>query len=65
MPVPGPGKSTQSKDCDAGGAYVRTWLSELARVLVAFVHQPWEMSRAMQQHAGTDYPAPPPSALGG
>jgi deoxyribodipyrimidine photo-lyase len=53
---------TQAKRFDPDGAYVRTWLPELARVPTARIHEPWTMSPAEQVDAacsiGFDYPAP-------
>lgn len=53
---------TQGRRFDADGAYVRTWLPELARVPDARVHAPWTMTAAEQEASGcrigTDYPAP-------
>lgn len=55
----------QSRDYDAGGAYVRHWLPELARVPDTLVHQPWVMTPAQQAAAqcklGSDYPERLPS----
>lgn len=52
----------QAQKFDPGGAYVRRWLPELARVPDRFVHRPWAMSPAAQQQAGCvlgrDYPEP-------
>ena len=53
---------TQAKRFDPDGAYVRTWLPELARVPTARIHEPWTMSPDEQEAAGcrigVDYPAP-------
>jgi deoxyribodipyrimidine photo-lyase len=52
----------QGRKHDAGGAYVRRWVEELARVPDRFVHRPWEMGPGVQQEVGCvvgrDYPAP-------
>jgi deoxyribodipyrimidine photo-lyase len=53
---------TQGERFDPEGAYVRSWLPELARVPAARVHAPWTMTDDEQAVArcriGTDYPAP-------
>ena len=50
----------QSRDYDAEGAYVRTWLPELARVPLKYVHTPWQMPPDVQLRSGcvlgADYP---------
>jgi deoxyribodipyrimidine photo-lyase len=47
---------------DAGGAYVRRWLPELARLPDALIHIPWQAPPAALQaagvHLGRDYPQP-------
>jgi deoxyribodipyrimidine photo-lyase len=47
---------------DPGGAYVRRWVPELARVSTQYIHEPWRMPKALQQSSGCvigrDYPAP-------
>jgi deoxyribodipyrimidine photo-lyase len=52
----------QSKDYDANGDYVRTWLPELAKVPNEFVHEPWKMTQFQQLEygctLGVDYPHP-------
>ena len=54
--------SKQSRDYDAAGDYLRTWLPELAHVPAEHVHAPWAMSAAEQEACGCvvgrDYPAP-------
>jgi deoxyribodipyrimidine photo-lyase len=60
----------QSKDYDANGDYVRTWLPELANVPNEFVHEPWKMTQFQQLEygciLGVDYPNPiiPPFSNG-
>jgi deoxyribodipyrimidine photo-lyase len=53
---------TQQRKFDPAGAYVRTWVPELADVPDARLAEPWTMSEAEQDAAGcrigTDYPAP-------
>jgi deoxyribodipyrimidine photo-lyase len=53
---------SQGRRFDPGGAYVRRWVPELARVPDAFVHEPWTMPPDVQAAAGCvvgrDYPAP-------
>lgn len=52
----------QSKDYDAQGDYVRTWLPELKDVPTSFVHEPWKMTQFDQMQykcrLGVDYPNP-------
>jgi deoxyribodipyrimidine photo-lyase len=52
----------QGRKFDPDGAYVRRWLSELARVPVAKIHDPWTMTPLEEAEAGcrigVDYPAP-------
>lgn len=52
----------QGQRFDPTGAYVRTWVPELARVPDAYLHEPWMMPASVQEAAGcrigTDYPAP-------
>ena len=52
----------QSKKFDPHGVYIRRWLPELANVPDQAIHEPWEMSLAVQRAAGCvigrDYPAP-------
>jgi deoxyribodipyrimidine photo-lyase len=52
----------QGERYDPGGAYVRRYLPELARVPDAFIHHPWDMSPEAQSAAGCrvgiDYPSP-------
>jgi len=52
----------QGQKFDPEGAYVRSWIPELASVPDRFIHKPWQMVPEMQ-HAigcviGRDYPAP-------
>jgi deoxyribodipyrimidine photo-lyase len=53
---------TQSRRFDPTGAYIRSWVPELARVPDECVHAPWELSPLEQQAAGCrigrDYPEP-------
>ena len=53
---------TQSRRFDLGGAYIRRWVQELARVPDPDVHAPWGMGPLEQKAAGCvigrDYPAP-------
>jgi deoxyribodipyrimidine photo-lyase len=52
----------QGKKFDPFGAFVRTWLPELAGVPNDFIHTPWLMPESLQQSSrciiGVDYPAP-------
>lgn len=52
----------QSKKFDPSGSYIRRWLPELALVPDQYIHEPWQMSLAMQYEIGCiigqDYPAP-------
>lgn len=52
----------QSYDHDPDGAFIKKWVPELTDAPSAFVHEPWKMSRAMQQESGCiigqDYPEP-------
>jgi len=54
--------TSQGKKHDPQGAYVRHWVSELARVPPRFIHQPWKMPPEVGASAGCiigqDYPAP-------
>ncbi len=52
----------QGERYDAGGAYVRKWCPELARVPDKFIHQPWAAPPAVLEGAGVrlgdTYPKP-------
>jgi deoxyribodipyrimidine photo-lyase len=52
----------QGQDQDPHGVFVKRWIPELAGVPASFIHAPWLMPNAMQQHVGChigrDYPAP-------
>jgi len=52
----------QGRRFDPDGAFVRRWIPALARVPIARIHTPWEMTEAEQVAAGCrigiDYPAP-------
>jgi deoxyribodipyrimidine photo-lyase len=52
----------QGKRFDPGGAYVRRYVPELAKVPPPFIHSPWEMSAALAGRCsfriGRDYPLP-------
>jgi deoxyribodipyrimidine photo-lyase len=54
--------TSQGEKHDPEGAYVRSWLPELADVPTKYVHTPWEMDRGMQRETGCvldqDYPSP-------
>jgi deoxyribodipyrimidine photo-lyase len=53
---------SQGRKFDPAGAYVRRYVPELADVPDEYIHEPWKMSSALQQHAGIHvghhYPAP-------
>ena len=59
----------QSKDYDANGDYIKTWVPELAKVPAHRIHEPWLMSKDEQTKfsvdIGTDYPEPKRSRAGG
>ena len=61
--------SKQSRDYDAAGDYLRTWLPELKNVPARWVHEPWRMPPAEQEACGCvigrDYPEPLKGAAGG
>lgn len=52
----------QSHDQDPNGAFIRTWVPELAGVDDGWIHTPWQMPLAAQQRSGCrigrDYPSP-------
>jgi len=52
----------QGKKFDPEGAYVRRYVPELSAVPVAWIHEPWKMSRQDQDafgcRIGRDYPVP-------
>jgi deoxyribodipyrimidine photo-lyase len=53
---------TQSRKVDPFGAYIHTWLPELAAVPDAYIHEPWKMPADLQvslgMRIGRDYPPP-------
>jgi deoxyribodipyrimidine photolyase len=52
----------QGEKFDPEGAYVRTWVPELARVPQKYIHAPWtvpaDVQRAARTVIGRDYPSP-------
>lgn len=52
----------QGAKFDPGGAYVRRWVPELAKLPTSAIHQPWSLderqSRAVRFTLGRDYPKP-------
>ncbi len=53
---------SQGKRCDPQGSFVRRWVPELARVPLAYLHEPWMMPEDVQRVSGCvigkDYPPP-------
>ena len=53
---------TQSRKFDAGGAFIRQYIPELAGCEDEAIHAPWLASAARQREVGciigTDFPAP-------
>ena len=51
-----------SQEHDAEGIFIKTWLPELKKVPVEFIHEPWRMTHLEQQLygvvMGVDYPLP-------
>lgn len=54
--------TTQGARYDPGGAYVRRWVPELARVPIRYLHRPWTAPAAVLAeagvHLGDTYPIP-------
>lgn len=54
--------TSQGEKFDSGGAYVRRWVPELARLPDRWVHRPWEAPSVVLSAAGvvldSDYPSP-------
>lgn len=52
----------QAQDQDPQGSFIRSWLPELRRVPLQYLHEPAKMPRAVQREAGcvigVDYPRP-------
>jgi deoxyribodipyrimidine photo-lyase len=52
----------QGLDQDPDGIFTRRWVTELSRVSLEFLQEPWKMDSVMQQEIGCilgcDYPAP-------
>ena len=52
----------QSTDHDPDGVYIRKWVPELSNIPTQYIHEPWKMSKNMQQQIkckiGIDYPKP-------
>lgn len=52
----------QSKDFDKTGEYIKTWIPELKRVPVEYIHEPWTMPKTLQvackTNIGIEYPKP-------
>ena len=56
----GPGRvnlfntTLQSLKFDADGSYIRMWVHELANVPNDYIHDPWNMSKALQKQANCE-----------
>ena len=51
--------TSQGEKFDPNGTYVKEWIPELSRVPTKFIHQPWKLSKAEQEHFGcSEYPQP-------
>ena len=48
----------QGERFDPDGTYVKRWVPELARVPVAMIHQPWQLSPMERRMLCPDYPPP-------
>ncbi len=50
----------QSKDHDPNGIFIKKWVPELREIPVAFIHEPWLMTKLDLQFNGikSEYPAP-------
>ncbi len=48
----------QGERFDPGGAYVKRWVPELAKVPPAMIHQPWELAPMERRRLCPDYPPP-------
>ena len=48
----------QGYDHDPEGAFVRRWVPELARVPLAFLHEPWKLSSLERRDLALGYPEP-------
>ena len=44
----------QSTKFDADGSYIRKWVPELANVPNDYIHDPWNMSKALQKQANVE-----------
>ncbi len=53
---------SQSQRFDSDGEFIKKYLPELAKVPPKYIHEPWTMPLALQEHLGCvigkDYPAP-------